>query len=391
MRFIYRAAVWSALALPGIAAAELTVTQWQQDLQVLAAELPRLHKNLFFQQPKAEFERQVRELDAAIPMMSDLEIRAALVRLLSSVGNAHTTINALQGTPYFPLAVQLFAEGIYVTAPAPERRDLLGARLLAINGMGMDEVRRRVAPYIAKENDVTELVNFPPMVRNAAVLKAAGVISALDRAEFTVERGGVQSKLELESGPRLVMAGGPEPTKRRNLDYWFEYLPESETMYVQYNSCREMQQQSFAQFTAAVMEAASKEKVQRYVVDLRFNGGGNSRVVEPLVKALQSRKIKLFVLVGRNTFSSGYLAAMDLRTHAHGVLVGEAMGQRPNSYGDIRPLKLPNSGLTAFYCTKFFQLSKQDVPQQEPDVPVLYRAADYFGGKDPAMQYAVTH
>ena len=391
MRLICGVVAWSALVLPGVAA-ELTATQWRQDLQVLATEMPRLHKNLFFQQPKAEFERQVRELDAAIPKLSEREIRAALVRLLASVGNAHTTINALEGTPYFPLAVQLFAEGIYVTAPAPERRDLLGARLVAINGMGIEEVRRRVAPYIAKENDVSELVSFPPMMRNAAVLQAAGVIGAADKAEFTLERDGVQRKVELEAGPRMAMAGGPEPTKRRPAEYWYEFRPDSGTMYVQYNACREMEKQSFAAFTAEVMEAAAKEKVQRYVVDLRFNGGGNSRVVEPLVKALQSRgKAKLFVLVGRNTFSSGYLAAVEFQSRAHGVLVGEAMGQRPNSYGDIRPLKLPNSGLTAFYCTKYFQLSKKDVAQQEPDVKVVYRAADYFGQKDLAMEYAVTH
>ena len=396
MRPILRAAALSAVFVACFAAtafpAELTPDQWRQDLQVLATELPRLHKNLFFQQPKAEFDRQVRELDSAIPTLSDRDIRAALVRLVASVGNAHTTIDALAGTPSFPLAVQFFTEGIYVTAPSPDRRDLLGARLLAINGMPIDEVRRRLAPYYAKENPVAELIRFPPTMRNAAVLHAAGVISELDKAVFTLERNGVESKVELQAVPRPVMDGGPGPTKRRAVEYWYEYLPASQTIYIQYNSCRNMEKQSFKDFTDEVMKDAASQPVKRFVVDLRFNGGGNSRVVQPLVQALKSQaKTRFFVLVGRDTFSSAFMAAQDFQQHDRGILVGEAMGQRPNSYGDIRPLKLPNSSLTAFYCTKYFQLAKTDVPQIEPAVKIPRTAADYFSGQDPVLQYALTH
>ena len=200
-----------------------------------------------------------------------------------------------------------------------------------------------------------------------------------------------RSKVELQAVRRGVMDGGPGPVKRRNVEYWYEYLADSQTMYVQYNSCRDRKEQPFTEFTAEVMKDATSQAVKRFVVDLRFNGGGNSMVVQPLVRALKAqRKAKVFVLVGRDTFSSGFMAARDLHSQSHGILVGEAMGQRPNGYGDIRPLKLPNSGLTAYYCTKYFELAKKDVPQVEPDIKVERKAADYFSLKDPAMEYAVT-
>jgi hypothetical protein len=36
------------------AAADLTAKEWRQDLHVLATDLPRLHRNLFFRLPKSE-------------------------------------------------------------------------------------------------------------------------------------------------------------------------------------------------------------------------------------------------------------------------------------------------------------------------------------------------
>jgi C-terminal processing protease CtpA/Prc len=141
------------------------------------------------------------------------------------------------------------------------------------------------------------------------------------------------------------------------------------------------------------MNVADSSGAQKLVVDLRFNGGGNSTVIRPLVQALKSRRaIKVYTLVGRYTFSSGFMAALDLQKQNGAVLVGEAMGQRPNTYGDIRPLKLPNSGLTAWYCTKYFRLvADSDPPSIQPDVTVVLSASDYFAGRDAVMDYVLSH
>jgi C-terminal processing protease CtpA/Prc len=188
------------------------------------------------------------------------------------------------------------------------------------------------------------------------------------------------------------MRGNDGGIKRRHGDYSFEYLPEAKTIYLQYNACRNMKEKSFKDFTAAVMGVAAAKPLQKFVVDLRFNGGGDSRVIGPLLDALKSlHHVKVYALVGRYTFSSAFMAAEDLQKRCHAVLVGEAMGQRPNSYGDIRPLRLPNSGLTAFYCTKYFRQAKGDPREIEPDVPVAVKAVDYFSGKDPVMEYVLLH
>ena len=83
-------ACWAA-AVAGAPASDLTAVQWRADVALLAKELPQRHRNLFHALPKAEFERRVAGLDAAIPNLSEPEIRAGIARLVAAVGDGHTT------------------------------------------------------------------------------------------------------------------------------------------------------------------------------------------------------------------------------------------------------------------------------------------------------------
>ena len=394
-------AMFACLATEATAQPRLTKDQWRQDLKFLATELPAKHKNLFFKLPKAEFERQVARIDASIPTLTDLQIRAELVRLVASVGNEHTAVSAFAGTPSFPILFATFRDGILVTAAPADQPQAVGARLVAINGTPIEEIRGRLAPYIAQENDISLLIGIPALLRMAAPLHVERILPDMDRAAFQLERDGVPFTLDLRSAPKSNLSSltrGSEPRlyseqRTRGLDYWFEYLTEQKTIYVQYNDCRNMKEQSFEQFTAEVMKTADSRAAARFIIDLRFNEGGNSAVIRPMLKSLQVRKMAhVFALVGHDTFSSGFMAALDLREYSRAVLVGEAMGQRPNSYSDIRRIQLPNSGIVAWYCTQYFRLAETgDPPHIEPDVLVPIEAKDYFSGRDAAFEYALSH
>jgi hypothetical protein len=135
--------------------------------------------------------------------------------------------------------------------------------------------------------------------------------------------------------------------------------------------------------------------VDRTIVDLRLNGGGDSRIIQPLVKGLRDRRPlrargRLFALVGPGTFSSGLLAALDFRD-LDAILVGEPPGAHLNSYGEVRPYTLPRSGLLIQYSTKFFELSKNGAEALLPDVTVTRSIADALAGRDPVLEAALTY
>jgi hypothetical protein len=56
--------------------------RWRQDLQYLAAALPKTHPNLFAQVTQADFSQAIAQLNDAIPSKADYEIIVEMARIV---------------------------------------------------------------------------------------------------------------------------------------------------------------------------------------------------------------------------------------------------------------------------------------------------------------------
>jgi tetratricopeptide (TPR) repeat protein len=137
---------------------------------------------------------------------------------------------------------------------------------------------------------------------------------------------------------------------------------------------------------------ADSVKPARLVIDLRENTGGNGTlnrypVQQLLRRPALDRPDRLFVIVGRRTFSAGQQFANLLEAWTQATFVGEPTGQRPSQYGDHRPLVLPASGMTVQISSIFHQAPNEfDTRSFVP--PRLYTPLDsksYRAGVDPAL------
>ncbi|MCA9285651.1 MAG: hypothetical protein KDA22_10570, partial [Phycisphaerales bacterium] len=151
---------------------------------------------------------------------------------------------------------------------------------------------------------------------------------------------------------------------------------------------------SVAAFASDVLARLDQGDLDRVVIDLRFNGGGNSALLAPLVEGLAARERwgtpgATMVLIGHGTFSSAQLNAVELKRRVNALLVGQPTGQRPNAYGEIRQFTLPNSGLTLGHSTKRFVTDPEDRPSTMPDVPVAVTISDWREGRDPVLAAAI--
>src|ERR1022692_2809502 len=96
----------------------------------------------------------------------------------------------------------------------------------------------------------------------------------------------------------------------------------------------------------------------KLVIDLRQNSGGDYTVgerwlIHPIRElASINRKGHLFVLVGAVTFSAAMNNAAQFRSQTAALLVGQTIGEKPNSYAEPRNMTLPNSHLTVRYSTR---------------------------------------
>ena len=148
---------------------------------------------------------------------------------------------------------------------------------------------------------------------------------------------------------------------------------------------------SFRDFVNQLISVAQASPVERLIFDVRNNTGGDNSVIQPLLDGIRAFDGagggRIVVIIGRQTASSGMSNAITLTDDYGATLVGEATGGKPNAYGNILTVNLPNSHLTIQYSTRFFQFrSKVDTPSLLPEIAVESSSTDYFARLDPRCQ-----
>jgi hypothetical protein len=174
--------------------------------------------------------------------------------------------------------------------------------------------------------------------------------------------------------------------------YKFDYLEEHQLVYVAYRVVRNMPDESIAQFCDRLFTFIDTHAVERLVIDIRQNSGGDNRLNQPLVHNLircpaVNQPGHLFTLIGRKTFSAAMNLAVDLERNTHTLFVGEPTGASPNHYGENGSVTLPNSGITFTLSLWYWQSStpNDQRPWIEPHIPVDLSSTDYRDNFDPAL------
>lgn len=102
-------------------------------------------------------------------------------------------------------------------------------------------------------------------------------------------------------------------------------------------------------------------------------------------------KGKVYVIIGKETFSSGVLAAVDFMNWINAIFYGEPTGGNVNGYGNIKSLVLPNSKLQISYSIKYFNLSDRFKKNFIPNVEINQTFNDYRHGIDDVYEAIKNH
>lgn len=381
----------------------LTVEQWRQDLSFFVTEITTKHRDFYHFTTKADFDRAVTNLRERIPSMKNYEVVVGLQHLAALAGDGHTRVDTSHLYERFPLEVFWFGDDLRVIRAAPEYKQALGARITAIGSFPIREVERKLQPLIPQgENEWHILNSSPEQIMNVEPLAALGLLPDLEAAEFAFEDGiGHSFTLRIRPLPaekqrsEQMVARDPVPLPflHPEQSFWFTYLPDSKTVYLDFRSYQDLETQA-----ARLFEFIAKNPVQKLIVDMRWNAGGDyTKGRQFLIYKLAflptiNRQGHLFVITGRKTFSAGMVNATDFRRETEAILVGEPTGARPNGYQENYSFALPLSKLRVS-CSmlkyRFQPLSELDAvfPDQriDPDWQSFSR------GEDAALGWILSH
>ncbi|HKB14550.1 MAG TPA: hypothetical protein VKF62_00710 [Planctomycetota bacterium] len=371
---------------------------WRADLDLLATELPKRHKDLYALLPREKWEAEVARLREAVPGMERHRFVVGLMRLVASLGDGHTSVGWPAEGFACPIAFEWLDDGVVVSAARGEGKALLGKRLVAIEGKPFDEVAQALRGILAHDNEAgfrnwaTGFLGVPD------VLEAIGVARGLDSVEYAVSSEGRTEAARIESFPRgrvpkdgweKVVRPVPLCEERPQEAFWYRHLEPYRALYLKYNACRDPE--GFRALVDRMWAAVEGKPLDRLVVDLRDNSGGASAQFKPLLDRLKEEprlraKGAIFGIVGPRTFSSAVLNALELRGQANARIAGSPTGGKPNHYGEVRTFQLPSTNLTVQYSTKFFRTVDGD-PESVPfDLPAPTRIDDWLEGRDPVVE-----
>lgn len=387
---------------------------WRWDLDFYARRMKQMHWNLFGKISESSFRAELNKLKNEVTSLSDDQMRVRLKRITAMVGDGHTSSRLIaEGAPIRALPLHLFAfkDGLYVMGADAAHADLIGARVNSVGSLSAEAALSATHPYINVDNEMGYRAHGPQMLRFPSVLQAIGVEMA-DGAKLNVTLRDGESRtavvepidfpdqvhgsffhpkfsylheLEKESLP-LYLRDTQEPLR-------FEYLPEYKTVYVWFGAVVDPHGSTFKEFFGRVFDTVEGKQAEQLVLDMRFNGGGNSDLIRPLIHGIiRSERINqkghLWVIIGRHTFSAAQNTVNLLDRETRALFVGEPTGSRPAFVGESTWFVLPHSRTRVYCSSRYWQYmdSTDERIWVPPDIVAEMTIADYAANRDPAME-----
>jgi hypothetical protein len=379
----------------------LTQQEWIEDIDFFAQEIPKRHAAAFHQMQRQDFDAAIADLKGRVPHANADEMYIGLDRIANSIGDAHTYIEFPADTANLPLDVHQFGSDTRVIAAGAGFEKALGARVIKIENTAIGKARELAASITpAAETRGLADARIDGFITTGISLRGFGIVTDRNAATYTfLDDKGNEFKMNFPaSAPdvpiRWVNLVKEPPLFRQQpgKDFWFVYLPDSHTLYCNFRGYR-----GLAENASALLREIKERRPEKLAIDLRQNSGGDYKqglkyLIEPIQSIPENnRRGHLFVLIGVNTFSAAMSNAAQFRERTAAILVGEPIGERPNSYQEAREMRLPNSKLLVRYSTQYYEFVKGGENVIRPDQLIPTDWETYKAGRDPVLEWVLQY
>lgn len=386
---------------------------------------------------RAEARKRIDALAASAGKISDARFVLMLSQVVALADNGHSWMITRGNAPELArVGVRLAPLGtdFYVLRAAPDRADLLGGRLVAIDGVPLAQLRdsaRTLTGGIPSWRDRSA----PTLLESPGALHAMGIIKSPTQATYRFQmRDGRNREVVLTAVPdpqgggmhraaailepgsgtagwRALLASEKAPW---SLQEWGETMrrrdaPDMDAMTIQLRANVDGEQ-PIAQFLEASEAARKAAGRKNIVLDMRMNGGGNLQLTREWMSSITSKLPadgRIVVLTSPWTFSAAISSTGYLKQGGgtRVVLAGEAPGDRLRFFAEgQQPAMLPHSGAMVLMATQRhdyltgcqgfsdchgavvrFPIA---VKSLDPEVPAPWTLESYAAGRDPGMEAA---
>jgi hypothetical protein len=384
-------------------------------------------------------EHAVRFIDESVSgadAMTPEQFLLCVLRIAAFADNGHDTEHD-SGDAWWPparLPVRMlwFPDEWVIARADSANADLLGARVLSIDGHTPRELFARLREYWGGIDNYRRWNLEPAVVEQAGMLFAAGLARQPDRLELDARFPDGRrvhrtlkfvAKSTLPPGQMFERLWSPAPWPGDGEKGWASFqppsvplylqdggrvfrvspVPELDALFVQMRAHFDVDGETVEDFRRRVDQSMDAHSPGNLIVDLRFDTGGDIDLTRDWQRALAARVPgQIYVLVSRHTFSAGIVSAAafkhDAPTRVH--VVGEAVGDRLRWWSEGDNVCMPNSHYCLHMTTGLWDLVHgcaaqpgcygdqygAQVSHLDPDIDAPITAGSWLAGRDPGME-----
>jgi hypothetical protein len=388
---------------------------------------------------RAQAEALLDRMQKQAGTLTTAQFEVGLAQVGALTDNAHSGLRLsdprAKPLARLPLRLLWLPDALIVARATGAAADLAGARVLEVEGRS-PEALFEGAKVLLGGSVAGRRIWLNDWIESAGILHALGLAKSPGQISLKVRlRDGRTLERTLAMVPVADLsptAAGerlwsPEPVKEekgwnaaldtdrlplylRDADAPFRVAPlqdlqDLHALYVQFRWNQDEEGFPIAKFLDDVRKRIADSHPTNLVVDLRFDIGGNLLTTLDFMRKLAtSVDGHTYLLVGSYTFSAGIISAAAIKKHGgeRVTVVGDELGDRMHFWSEGALIMLPNSHYAFRYTNGQFNLKDGcsgepacmddlypidvNFASLVPELRAPLTAADYFAGRDPALE-----
>lgn len=390
----------------GINAQNISKSQANADIDSLLYTLKEVHPNIYSNIHEDKLNGLFADVKAEMQdSISIIELYGRLAPIVAQIGDAHTRmvlpyreimIKAEKYIPVFP-TIDNNSGKMFVKASVGNAVPY-DSEILSINGVSAADMVKKMLAFVSGERDFFRLtmidnniMGFFHMLFPASEYVIT-YVEPNSKEEKSITLQAVEAE-KLNSG--LVLS--PKILKLMeehggNAPYTFHIMDKEQVAIMNFDACMDVK--GMEVFADSMFSTLRKQNIKNLIIDVRFNGGGNSNVGDVLLKYIAPKPFaqygktlvkvtpttialtgnryekpdtilypentasrheplpksqrfngKVYLLTSHTTFSSASSFAWAFKKFGCGTVIGEETGGMSVHYGDFISFALPNSRL----------------------------------------------
>lgn len=410
---------------------KITKEQMKKDLDYLQKMITEVHPKTYGGVP-SEIRQAMQQAYREIEQIDNVwQFYFVTQQVMNSLKDGHSSILSPNEKiiEQLPFTYQWLEEGLYVSSSTGWLHK--GDKIIEIGGKNEQELIEMLQSFVSYDNvnDLKRRINTERLLTIGPYLEYFGLADG-HKVQVTVERSG-----KIILGEVDIQLRTNQPYPESNLFQYRVYKEDDLAVFridsfSPFNEYNKRVIQSF-------FETVRKEGVHHVAIDLRYNDGGSTMFGDYILSFLKipsyrnlktavrystvvSQRVtgkpidkdemlyfesdpipvkthentftgKLYIITSLDTYSAATALATVVKDNGIGMIVGEAPGGKPSSYGDILSFELPESKLRLFISFKWFErpyttLKNHYENALQPYIYVPTTYGDLVQGRDPQLE-----